>query len=232
MAIEALERRPMYFIAVALEDYVKKYNLCSGDNGRALPKSVGRFLTKPEACRFLRIEPRWLDLLIEQGKLDITQRWGVSEVLVRKESIMGFMKSLSCLLHINAAARELNIQAEDVEDLIRHGCLKAESGPDVDGLTNWGLTKEELNSFVDAINDRVVTNDRDRPRDLIGAKEVLGKLRRLNIGAGRFTADVLSRKIIPAVYINRLGFAELLFRKNNVADYLKGLGEEVNQPEH
>jgi hypothetical protein len=230
-ADEALRKRALYFMAVALEDYVKKYNLSADYNGRTPPKLFRRFLTKPEACRFLRIEPKWLDLLIEQGKLDITRRWGGSEVLVCRESIMCFMKSLNCLLHINRVAGELNIEVEDVEDLIRHGCLKAESGPDVDGLTNWGFTREELNSFVDAISERIVVNDNDRPKDLVVAKEVLGRLRRLNIGAGRLAADVLSLKIVPAADMDRPGFAGLLFRKNDVTDYIESLGKEVHRQE-
>ncbi len=230
-ADEVLQKRALYFMGVALEDYVKKYNLSSGYNGRAFPKPFRRFLTKPDACCFLSVEPKWLDLLIEQGKLDTTRRWGGSEVLVCKESIMCFMKSLNCLLPINRVARELSIEVEDVEDLTRHGCLKAESGPDVDGLTNWGFTKDELNSFVDAISERSVVNDNDRPKDLVVAKEVLGRLRRLNIGAGRLATDVLNRKIVPAANIDRPGFAGFLFRKNDVVDYLKGLGKEVHQEE-
>lgn len=232
LADEALERRPLYFIAVALEDYVKRGNLYSDDNGWALPKPCGRFLTKPEACRFLRIEPKWIDLLIEQGKLDITRRWGGSEILICRESVMRFIKSQNRLLHINTVALELSVEVEDVEDLIRHGCLKAASGPDVDGLPDWSFTKEELDSFVDAISNRIVIDDGDRPRDLMGAKEVLGRLRRFDIGAGRFAADVLGRKIIPAVDISRPGFAGLFFRKSDAVDYLNQLGEEVNQQEY
>jgi hypothetical protein len=126
---------------------------------------------------------------------------------------MDFKKSLLHLLHIRHVAEALSIAPEDVEDLIRHDCLKAESGPDVDGLPDWNFTKNNFYSFIDAISDRIVISDSDLPENLVGAKEVTGRLKRLNIGLGRFAADVLDWKIVPAADINRPGFAGILFRK-------------------
>lgn len=69
------------------------------------------------------------------------------------------------------------------------------------------------------------------PEDLVGAKDVIRRLRRLNIGLGRFTADVLNWTIVPAADIHKPGFEGLLFRKQDVADYLKRLGEEATREE-
>jgi hypothetical protein len=227
-AVEMCERSSLYFIAVAVEDYVDKQELSWGCNDRVPPQSFRRFLTKPDACRSLRIEPKWLDLLIEQGKLEVTQRWGESEVLVSNESIISFKKSLNNLLHIRSVAEVLCIQVADVKDLIRYGCLKAASGSQVDGLPDWSFTQKDVYSFVDAICDRIVTSEAETPKDLVGGREVLARLRRVNAGVGHFTTHVLSGEIVPVGATSNPGFAGLLFLKDDVSNYLNRLGKEVN----
>lgn len=225
-ADEMCEGRSLRFILIALEDYVEEYELSAISDGLMQLTPLRTFLTKSDACRSLCIEPNWLELLIEQGKLEVTQRWGESEELICGGSIMHLKDNLSYLLSVRAVAKVLSIVPADVEDLIHHGCLVAESGPDVDGLPDWRFSEENLYPFIKAISDRIVISDSEMPKDLIAATEVLGRLRRRNVGAGRFTSDILNRNIVPVADIHSPGFAGLLFRTTDVDEYLKSFGEE------
>jgi len=88
-----------------------------------------------------------------------------------------------------------------------------------------------LYTFINVISDRIVISDREMLKDLIVATEVLDRLRRRNVGAGRFTADILNQKIVPVADIHSPGFAGLLFRKTDVDEYLKSFGEEYDGEE-
>ena len=129
------------FILIALEDYVEEHELNAVGNGWMQITPLRNFLTKSDACRSLCIEPNWLDLLIEQGKLEVTQRWGESEELICGGSILRLKDNLNNLLSIREVAKVLSIEPADVEDLIHRGCLEAESGPEVNGLPTGGLVR-------------------------------------------------------------------------------------------
>ena len=217
-------KRELHFAVIAVEDYVEKYEWKELPLGIKSPPFFRRFISKLGAGRRLQVNGKRLGALINNGKLRITYRWRGSEALIDYTSIDEMRNGLERLLTLSLAARAMGVGARDIEDVVRHGCLREASGPEADGLPELRFEERDLCSLLDAIDDRLIYPAIMAQEAFIGADEIIARLHRVGIGIGRFTQDILSGNIAPAGRRKRLGLVSFLFLKVDASGYLEGLG--------
>jgi hypothetical protein len=216
-------KRELHFAVIAVEDYVEKNEWEEFPLGIKSPPYFRRFISKPEAGRRLQVNGKRLGALINNGKLRITYRWRGSEPLIDSASIDEMRNGLDRLLTLSLAARVMGVGPRDIKDLVRHGCLRAASGPEADGLPELRFEERDLCSLLDAIDDRLIYPAIMAQEDFIGADEIIARLHRVGIDIGRFTQDILSGNIAPAGRRKRPGLVSFLFLKVDVSGYLERL---------
>lgn len=218
------KKRDLHFAVIAVEDYVEKNEWKDFPSRGTPPPIFRRFISKVEACRRLQVNENRLDALIENEKLRVAYRWRGSEALVDGLSIEEMLNQLNGLLPMWSAAKAIGVEPHDIEDLVRHGCLKAASGPEADGLPEWRFKESNLYSLINAIADWIIEPSAGPQEELIGADEAITLLRSLGVSIGRFTQDMLRGKLAPAGKRKLPGLPGFLFRKVDVLGYLDRLG--------
>lgn len=218
------DKRELHFAVIALEDYVEKNEWKDSFSGGTPPPIFRQFIAKKEACRRLGVSEDRLGALVESQKLRLAYRWQGSEALVDGKSIEEMRERLGRLLPIWVAAKMMCAEPRDVEDLVRQGCLIAACGPGADGQPEWRFEEHELHSLLRAIGDRIVDPAPGSEKELVGSTEVITRLRRMGVGVGRFTRDVLDGDPAPAGTRKLPGLAGFLFQKEDVSSYLSRLG--------
>jgi hypothetical protein len=213
------ERGPLDFIIVAIEDYLKSHGKYQSPSFSLL--SGRRFVNKEEACYLLGVELDWINALISRSKLKIFQPTGRNaEVLIDTQSITNLQIELSRLFDISFAARVLDIDTKDVEELVDRGFLKPASGPTVDGFPEWKFDLEGLGALVDMIRERV-TNLVLTPLDIfINAVAVIQEMERHGLGIGHFMQTIMEGKIAPLRFLVGRGLSGFVFSKEQVMGYL------------
>jgi hypothetical protein len=220
-------RKPeLHFAAIAVEDHVERNEWKDIPNRGTPPPVFRRFITKREACRRLRVNEYRLDNLIKNNKLRLAHRWHDSEPLVDCESIEELIKRLSRLLSMRLAAMVMGVEPRDIEDLVRHGCLRAASGPVADGLPEWRFDEVDLYSLINAVGDRITETVSGAQEELVSTDEIIRHLRRLRPGLGRFMRDVLDGNLAPVRMRKLPGLEGFLFRKGDVSGYLSRFGDK------
>jgi hypothetical protein len=210
------------FMRIACEDYIEEYEWSAPAPGSARPPTFRRFIDEGEACRRLRVNNEWLDLLIERDKLDVVDSPSRPGVLIDAESITNLRGELSLLLSIWQVALILDIDRADAEDLINQGCLKPVSGPTVDGLPDWGVERQEPVDLVRRI-EALVVDKPPAPRDnLMTAGSAIHQMKIRGFSAGRFVRAILEGEITPQAVLPRYrGLSSFAFPKDCVLKFVR-----------
>jgi hypothetical protein len=214
------ERGSLDFIIVAVEDYLRSH--CSYPSLSLSLLSGRRFVNKEEACYLLGLEQKWLDALITRGKLEIFRRMERNaEVLIETQSITDLQIELCYLFNISQAARVLDINIKDVEELVNHDYLKPASGPSVDGFQEWKFDLDGLGALLEIIRERVINLTLPPLDTLINAVAVIQEMERHGLSIGYFVQTILEGKIIPLRFLVGHGLSGFAFSKEHTMRYLR-----------
>lgn len=184
------------FMYVACEDYVEACEWGEPMVGLSRPPTFRRFISREEACRRFGIDQKWLNPLIEGGKLGALRHPSRPGVLIDAESFRLLQMSLCDLLSLPRVALILDIGTADAEDLIHEDCLKPLSGPTVDGLPEWRFDSGELVDLIDRIGDTVVVDTPAPLHSLIAARAAIRQMKARGFGAGHTVRAILEGEIV------------------------------------
>ncbi|PYS89373.1 MAG: hypothetical protein DMF64_17970 [Acidobacteria bacterium] len=205
-------------MVVAFEDQLDK--ACFSDSNLILPFHR-RFITKAEACARLNVSQSWLESLIAQGRLE-TFRRGPSEAecLIDAESIDQFKAEIRFFIPAVEAAELLKIDVYDIYDLVRHGCLKPQSGPTVDGSIEWRFDMEELIDLLMRVFEKTsATMSTVKNREMMDTRDVFQYLNAHQLSVGRFMHSVFDGEVTPQALQPRRGLLHFLFLRKQIVDY-------------
>ena len=132
------------------------------------------------------------------------------------------------LLDIRQAARLLDIEAKDVEELVSLGYLRPASGPSVDGFPEWKFDVDGIDALLEMVRERVVDLMLTPLDMLISAGAVIQEMERHGLSVGHFVNTIMEGKIVPLEreigllsWLPRRGFSWFAFSKEQVMKYLR-----------
>ncbi len=200
------KRDGLAFLRVAMEEHLEELSRLPDPPFRFLIER--RFLPVEDARRRLELGRRGFEILLSTGQLRTTS--GVKnhhEVLVDEESIRHLLDRREWMLTLRGAACNLGLDEDEVRDLIRHGCLKAASGPSLDGFPDIRLEIGAIIGLYRQVERRAETSDETLITvalfdDSIGLEDLRRQLksRRLSFGQWRRAApdgEVTPLKLVP-----------------------------------
>lgn len=210
------------FIRGAFEEYVGRR--WSGGYAGVIKRRKGvvlkdrKYTTKTEARNRLRVDPSYIDRLVETGRLNALvqtrgkRRMYLIELASLEKLELEFQESLT----VEEAAEMLNIGVTAIPDLIRYQCLTPHRGPDVDGLPFWKFTKEAINELLNSLESRVSQESNQSATDDVDFSTALRALSRRHYSVGSFLRAILDGKISPCVRRGGAGVKSLVFSKVNI----------------
>ena len=106
------------------------------------------YLSKADTVKQLRTSERWVDRLLDTGKLKGIKIPSGSRhmVLIEKASLKQLQQRYSNLLSITAVKKMLRIKRKTVISLIENGLLSCERGPTVTAFSNGNSESVILNN--------------------------------------------------------------------------------------
>jgi hypothetical protein len=124
------------------------------------------------------------------------------EVLVDEESIRHLLVRREWMLTVGMAAYNLGLDEDEVCDLIRHDCLKAASGPSLDGFPDIRL---EIGAIIDLyrrVERRAKPSDETLITvalfdDSIGLEDLRRQLKGRRLSFGQWQRAVLDGEVTP-----------------------------------
>jgi TniQ len=183
-----------------------------------------RFINKEEAARQLNLRPVWIDALIEQGQLDVFAKGETdADHLVDRQSIYRYKSSVEQMLCTLSVAGRLNVEIDDMIELVRYGCLCAQSGPEIDGFEEWKFAYNAVEKLIGNISSRVISSCAPSVSELIGANDTFKYLKRHKLSVGRFISAVLAGEVNPVAESSGKGLSRFAFQREQVISYIQKL---------
>jgi hypothetical protein len=153
------------------------------------------------------------------------------EVLVDEESIRELLGRRARMLSVSGAAYNLDLDEEELLDLIRHGCLKAASGPGLDGFPDVRLETGSVSGLYRRVEQRAEPSRENVITveifgDGVGLEEVREQLKARKLSFGQWQRAVLDGAVTP-LRLNPLGrefsdytLREFAFRREDFEAYV------------
>jgi len=215
------DEKALYFIMVAFEGYCDFYWENTNDQSVRLLSVNKRFVSQREACQDLHIETKWLDVLIERGKVGAFGRSpGSKYTLVDWQSCARYRAKLKDLINTPLAAEILDIDSAIVHDLVREGCLTPLSGPTIDGFAEWRFDYREIVNLIERIRAKLTGKRSTAQGILMSFGRIIKYLEKKKLSIGHFVRSVLEGKIIPQKELPHKGLSCFAFSKKQVNNYV------------
>jgi hypothetical protein len=215
----------LFFVTASLENFAEKAWDSLEDSGEFYLPIQTQFINRREASLKLGVAEVWLDVLIAQGKVEAYREDGF-ETLIYLPSIELLLSKISDLATHWSAAEFLGVHASDIMYLIRNGCLRALSGPEIDGFSQWALETIEVTSLMRKIERKIINGKLPRFSKVTSGVSVLKYLKQYGLSAGKFILDMLNDEIVPVGEVKGEGIPKFLFLKKQVISYRRNLKPE------
>lgn len=184
------------FMYIACEDYVEACEWNASELGVTYPPTFRRFIERGEACRRLGIEQKWLDPLINKGKLVTIPDPIKSRLLIDAESIKSLHESLWKMASLTDVAVILGTEAADAEELIHEGFLKPLSGPTVDGFPEWRFDSRDVSDLFDRLRGAIAKHSPAVHKSLIAVSVAIRQMKPRGYSPGRCLRAILEGEIV------------------------------------
>lgn len=195
-----IERRcdtsSLRFMYVACEDYVEAYEWIAYWLGVTYPPTFRRFIDRGEACRRLGIEQKWLDPLIDEGKLVTIPDPIKSRLLIDAESIKLLHGNLWNMSSLSDVALILRTEAADAEDLIHENLLKPLSGPTVDGFQEWRFDRRDVSDLLARLEGALAEHSTAIQESLTAIRVAIHQMKTYGYSPGRCLRAILEGEIV------------------------------------
>lgn len=187
------------FMYIACEDYVEACEWGALEPGVTRPPTFRRFVDGGEACRRLGIERKWLDPLLEKGKLVTIHDPVISRLLIDGESIKLLHESLCSMSSLANVALILGTEVTDAEDLIHEGLLTPLSGPTVDGLPEWRFDRREVADLIDRLEGAMAEYSTPVSEILMAVRAAIRQMKTYGYSPGRCLRAILEGEIVAQI---------------------------------
>lgn len=184
------------FMYIACEDYVEENEWTVSWLGVTYPPTFRRFIDRGEASRRLRIEQKWLDPLLDGGKLVTIPDPIKSRLLIDAESIRLLHDSLWSMASLTDVALTLRTEAADVEDLIHENLLKPLSGPTVDGFQEWRFDRRDVINLLQRLGGALAEHSTAVYESLTAVSTAIRQMKTRGYSPGRCLRAILEGEIV------------------------------------
>lgn len=151
-----------------------------------------------KACQRLDIAQHRLNDLILQGKLEVLQRKSSNkDISVDATSLVDMRAWLNDLVSIDVLAHCLDININDTQDLIYHGCLNPRSGPALDRQPVWKFQYHAGHDLLKNIRERIVRSIFITSDQLISGGIAIREMKTYGLSVGQFVRAIIDGRIIP-----------------------------------
>ena len=203
-----------YLLKYFSEGYVRHQNLKTSD---AFEKDA--YLSKADTVKQLRTSERWVDRLLDTGKLKGIKIPSGSRhmVLIEKASLKQLQQRYSNLLSITAVKKMLRIKRKTVISLIENGLLSCERGPTVDGFFQWKFSIRNIEQLMSSIERHVPALQlHQAPSELLTFSELRQSLSAFQVSTLELFGMVVSGQLKPYQRLDIIHIDSFLFKKSSI----------------
>lgn len=197
----------------------------------------GKYVSRREAKKLLRVGVIGVDSLIAAGKLKAVVRYrkGGRLILIERTPLLAFKSELEQSIYLKQVEKFLGISRRRVLELVDGGLLIPLRGPNVDGCSDWKFRKKDVDSLLARV-EKKLTTAKPEPCTTVSFLMAFRNLTRVNVGIAQFLQAILEDEVIPCEKTAKPGLAAFLFSKADVSDYAcrqrrKQTGEAYSAPE-
>lgn len=182
----------------------------------------GKYASRREAKRLLKIGVQGIDNLIAAGKLKamVRHRKGSRLILIERECLREFERELECSLYLKQVEKALGVSHRRVIELVDAGLLSPLRGPSVDGCSDWRFAKSEVEGLLARTKENVRAAEM-KAGSTVSFLMAFRKLARVNVGMGQFLRAILESEIAPCGETAKPGLSALLFLQGQVSDFAR-----------
>lgn len=177
------------------------------------------YLSKAATVKQLQTSERWVDRLLDTGKLKGIKVPSGSRhmVLIEKASINRLQQRYCNLLSITAVKKVLRIKRKTVISLIENGLLSCERGPTIDGYPHWQFTIHDLEQLISQIERHVpVLRLHQVPSELLTFSQLRQSLSAFQVSTLELFRMVVSGQLKPYQRMDMIHIDSLLFKKSAI----------------
>jgi hypothetical protein len=197
----------------------------------------GKYASRREAKRLLRVSVQGIDGLIAAGKLKavVRHREGGRLILIERACLQELKLELEQSLYLKQTEKALGVSRKRVMELVDAGLLSPLRGPSIDGCGEWKFSKRDVTDLLARARKKVRTA-KSEIGNTISFLMAFRKLARVNIGMAQFLRSILDGEIAPCGKAAKPGLAALLFSRAQVSSFACGqrrkqMGETYSAPE-
>ena len=194
--------------------YVRHQNLETSD---AFEKDA--HLSRTETAKRLKTSERWVDRLLEKGKLKgiIVPSGSRHMVLIDKASVKRLQQRYLNLLSIAAVKKVLRIKRKTVISLIENDLLSCERGPTIDGYPHWQFTIHDLEQLISQIERHVpLLRLHQAPSELLTFSQLRQSLSAFQVSTLELFRMVVSGQLKPYQRMDMIHIDSFLFKKSAI----------------
>jgi hypothetical protein len=191
-----LSHTSLHFLRLGFASYLERRE--EGHHIRRVKLNL-KYLTRHAAEKRLGVEWKALRRFISEGKLKtVTRRgWNRDRILVEAESVENLKEELGQLLDSVGVAKYLGVTRNIVLELAATRCLKAASGPNIDGNKGLKFYRKDVENLMRSIT-RCPPEYDSRSEHHPDLRTALKRFGRPTWGVIRTVKAILAGKLLPS----------------------------------
>jgi hypothetical protein len=210
------------FITIAIEGFIKHALPPHADRICGTQTLQKRFIPAAEITKYSDASVEHLEWLLRSGQVSFYRKARDSgdEVLIDLYSLFRYKERVALFVTDRDVAESLGVCANEVSELVWHGCLTPVSGPSVDGLEDWRFYCDEPERVLQKVGSKILIGSSDALRECISGREVLSLLREYKISVGQFVRNVFDGKPRPRSMRKADGLHMFAFDRKEIGEYI------------
>lgn len=210
------------FITIAIEGFIKNALPPHADRICGTQTLQKRFIPAAEITKYSDASVEHLEWLLRSGQVSFYRKARDSgdEVLIDLYSLFHYKERVALFITDRDVAESLGVYANEVSELVWHGCLTPVSGPSVDGLAAWRFYCDEPERVLQKVGSKMLIGSGDALREGISGREVLSLLREYKISVGQFVRNVIDGKPSPRSMRRADGLHMFAFDRKEIGEYI------------
>lgn len=219
---QAVISAPDFLVAI-LEDYCQAVSTEAVRQGTLLHLLDRKLVRKGEVCSYYKLKEEVLEACIRAGQVTVVGEDAHGEALLDNRSVSALVRILRGYPLSFDVADRLCVCVSDVEDLVRHDCLRPLMGALPPDRERWRFAPDEADHLFGEVTRRLQRIDQCASHKLVSLNYVLNLIGKYRYGLGRLVRDILDGKLAPVTKRRLPGLNGFTFLKAEVYEYFKNL---------